>query len=340
MNDPVLGFFHRWIIEFSKHCEQILIICLYEGQYNLPKNVTVYSLGKERGTSRLEYIMNFYRIIWRERENYDSVFVHMNQIYVLLGGIVWKILRKPVGLWYVHRARTLSLLLAEKLTSVIFTSSSKGITFLSKKSIYLGHGVDIEAGICPLEYKEKRDNHSLLCVGRITPIKDQATIIRACGILFRDKIEFTCTFVGAPAVSGDNAYSENLHHLVISEGVEGKVFFAGNLKQENLFPYYWKSGIHINACPTGGLDKAVIEAMLGGAIPVVSNQAFRDTFGVYANRLIFREGDPKDLAERIKDLLGADDCGKIRISLENKVRETFDLTVLIKKIINWYETSR
>ena len=63
-NDTTLGFFHRWIEEFSKNYEKIIVICLYKGEYNLPQNVEVYSLGKERGVSKIGYVLNFYKYIY------------------------------------------------------------------------------------------------------------------------------------------------------------------------------------------------------------------------------------------------------------------------------------
>ncbi len=86
-NDPILGFFHRWIEEFANHCEQVTVICLAKGKSTLPPTVSVLSLGKEAGQSRLKYLWRFYRYLWRERQNYDTVFVHMNQEYVLLGAL-------------------------------------------------------------------------------------------------------------------------------------------------------------------------------------------------------------------------------------------------------------
>ena len=47
INDQILGFFHRWVEEFAKHCEQITVICLEKGIHDLPQNVRVFSLGKE-----------------------------------------------------------------------------------------------------------------------------------------------------------------------------------------------------------------------------------------------------------------------------------------------------
>jgi len=67
-DDAILGFFHRWIEEFAKHCEQITVICLKEGKHNLPKNVQVLSLGKEDGASKVRYLFNFYRFVWNERK--------------------------------------------------------------------------------------------------------------------------------------------------------------------------------------------------------------------------------------------------------------------------------
>ena len=78
INDDVLGFFHRWLEEFAKHCEKITVICLEMGEYKLPENVKVLSLGKEDRVSKLKYIWRFYKYIWQEQKNYDKVFVHMN----------------------------------------------------------------------------------------------------------------------------------------------------------------------------------------------------------------------------------------------------------------------
>src|SRR3989344_232174 len=100
--DPILGFFHRWIEEFAKNFEKVTVVCLEKGEYNLPTNVKVLSLGKEERRSKAEYISRFYRYIWQERKNYDAVFVHMNQEYVLLGWKFWKLWGKKIFLWRNH----------------------------------------------------------------------------------------------------------------------------------------------------------------------------------------------------------------------------------------------
>ncbi len=102
-NDPVLGFFHGWVVELSKHTESVSVICLGKGEFDLPSNVSVYSLGEERGVSKIGYVLNLYKYLGVISGSYDRVFVHMNQEYVLLAGLYWKIKNIPVYLWRNHQ---------------------------------------------------------------------------------------------------------------------------------------------------------------------------------------------------------------------------------------------
>ena len=99
-NDTNLGFFHTWIEKLAAKVEQVYVICLKKGNYDLPKNVTVMSLGKEQGSvSSLKYAIRFYRCLWGLRGKYDNVFVHMNPEYTILAGWYWRLTGKKVLLW-------------------------------------------------------------------------------------------------------------------------------------------------------------------------------------------------------------------------------------------------
>src|SRR5438132_11490619 len=90
-NDPSFSFAVGWVREFAKHYEHIDVVCLKEGAHTLPENVAVHSLGKERGTRwRISYALRFLILAWKLRNEYDAVFVHMNQDYVLIAGILWE----------------------------------------------------------------------------------------------------------------------------------------------------------------------------------------------------------------------------------------------------------
>ncbi len=47
-NDDILGFFHGWIAEFARYCEKVTVVALEVHEYDLPRNVKVLSLGKEK----------------------------------------------------------------------------------------------------------------------------------------------------------------------------------------------------------------------------------------------------------------------------------------------------
>ena len=47
-NDAILGFFHNWLLQLSPKFERIIVVCLEKGESDLPNNVRVLSLGKEK----------------------------------------------------------------------------------------------------------------------------------------------------------------------------------------------------------------------------------------------------------------------------------------------------
>jgi glycosyltransferase involved in cell wall biosynthesis len=57
--------------------------------------------------------------------------------------------------------------------------------------------------------------------------------------------------------------------------------------------------VHVNLTPTGFGDKVALEAMSCGRPCLVANVGFRETLGEYAEPLLFRYGDPEDLAQRL-----------------------------------------
>src|SRR3989338_669213 len=130
--DAVLGFMHGWVLEFARQAEKVSVICLEKGQVNLPENVQILSLGKERIKikdlrfkfgERLVYTWRFVRYIVQNRREYDAVLVHMNPEYIVLGGLFWKLWDKTVILWYAHKSTPWHLRLALLFTDIVFTST-------------------------------------------------------------------------------------------------------------------------------------------------------------------------------------------------------------------------
>lgn len=329
-NDPILGFFHAWVVEFAKYFESVSVICLFKGEYDLPENVRVFSLGKEERQSRLQYLVHFYWFIIHERKKYDVVFVHMNQVYIVLAGIFWKLYKKRISLWYTHRAVDWTLRVATFFANDIFTASKESFNIPSPKVHIVGHGI-------PLQQFVKKEIPSpktltLVSVGRVTRIKNLETLIRAVSVLVKEKIKVVCTIVGPQVTPDDTRYLYELQRLAREKGIEKNIVFAPAVTNEKVREYYWKSDFNINLAPTGGIDKAVLEGVAAAVIPLVANTAFVPIFGSHAKDLVFSFKDSEDLARKIKYLYKNQDLPAIRADLLSHIQKDFSLDILIKKI--------
>ncbi len=250
-----LGFFHAWIEEFAKYYELVTVVCLQEGKHDLPKNVRVFSLGKEQGTSKFTRVARFYKYILAERDKYDRVFVHMNPEYVILGGLFWRLLRKRVALWYTHKQVDLKLRLAEKLANVIFTASKESFRLASSKVRVVGHGIDAEH-FCPGASLGKL----VVTAGRISRSKHIEDMI---SMISPEEL----VVAGAPITDADREYMKTL---------VGKAKFLGPIAYEHMPDFYRSARLFLNASSTGSIDKAVLEAIACGVPVQTSNEAFRD----------------------------------------------------------------
>lgn len=333
-NDDVLGFFHRWIAEFAKHYEMVTVICLEKGEYDLPSHARVLSLGKEEGVSRLKYLTRFYRYIWRERKNYDAVFVHMNPVYVVLGAPLWHFWKKKIALWYTHRGVDWTLRVAEKYADNIFTATAASFRIQSPKLKILGHGIFIEDFARPLGFTRNEGGKlTIISVGRITPIKHLDVLIKAVAMLRDEGVPCEVLLIGGTAVPSDRSYLEYLQKLVKEKDLEDVVRFVGSVPNKEVMHYYWKSDISVNLAPTGGIDKAVLESMSASVPVIVANKAFEEYFGKYTDDLIFEEGDVEDLCLKIKALLAREDKNAIIEFLAHAVAKKGSAKTLIERIV-------
>lgn len=344
ISDPVLGFFHSWVIEFAKYCDKVTVICLEKGGYELPSNVKVISMGKERrsGNARLRkyifrwfYVFKFYKYIWQEKKNYDFVFAHMNPEYVVMGGMFWKLWRKKVSLWYVHRNVDFKLRLAEKMVDFIFTASEESFQLPSKKIKILGHGIDTtKFKIQNSRFKTEKNIFKIVYVGRISEIKNQKLLIEAVNILVNKwgKKNIRVDFVGIPVYDKDREYLAMLKKMTEENKLNNNIEFKGSIFYKDMPPIYNNAYLSINLCPTGGLDKAVLESMASGCLVVTSNQSFKN---ILPSSFLVLESNPLKLAEIIQLILELpeNEKNKIRLKMRNEIIEKYSLERLIDNIV-------
>lgn len=291
--DPVLGFFVRWIEDLSKRAESVEVICLKKGTYSLPNNVRVHSLGKP--ASRVKYIWNFYKYIFSLR--YDSVFVHMNQEYVLLGGWWWRLGGKKVLLWRNHALGDLFTRAAVLLSNRVFYTSSQSFTARYKKSLQMPVGIDTNF-FKPDPLVSKKPN-SILFLGRIAPVKKVEEFIEALFVLQKSGVKFSATIAGS-ALPKDAEYEKSIRDRVSKYRLGDAVRFIGPVTQDQARALYCEHALYVNLTPSGSMDKTILEAMACGTTPLVFNHDFKK---VLREELVVPKLGADDIAKRIDSVL-------------------------------------
>lgn len=321
-NDQLLGFFIDWIKFFSGHFQKVLVVCLEKGRHDLPGNVKIVSLGKGRSLPKYIQLFNFYRLIWRYRNDYDAVFVHMNPIWMALGGRLWRYWGKRTAFWYTSKGVTNKLRQAERWSNIIFTASRESFRLPSRKVIITGHGIDTDF-FKPTINRQPSTGLKILSVGRIAPVKNYETLIDAAQILADRGLKFSVTLIGEPALPEDIAYAQKLKDRINRLDLGQYFKFLGKINYARLPEYYQQHDLFVHLSKTGSLDKTLLEAMACGMKVLSSNDAAKSFL---PKGLIFSSNDPEDLSLKI---LRPD---KADFDARQYVLDNHDLKKLIDKI--------
>lgn len=340
-NDDLLGVFHEWVKKLALKFELVNVICLYKGEYDLPDNVKIYSLGKEefpdyKKPNKLKYILKFYKYIWLLRNEYDSVFVHMNPEYVVLAGPLWKLLGKKVVLWYAHYLSSLKLRVAVFFTDKVVTAIKEAFPFNTKKLLVLQQGIDIDKFSQPSGdgFKSEDNRLKILFLGRISPVKNLEILIEALSILNRENHNFHLNIVGGPTDKDSDYFHKIKEKIKVLENEEN-VSFLGKVPNCKTPEIYNENDIFVNLTKTGSFDKTTLEAMASGSLVLVSNEAFGGIFDTRLKELLmFKEGNAVDLASKIEKLasLSFEEKNAIKKELRNIIVKNHSLDKLIDKL--------
>ncbi|MES2223540.1 MAG: glycosyltransferase family 4 protein [Patescibacteria group bacterium] len=334
-DDDVLGFFIRWVEEFEKKVSSVSVICLEKGVNSLPKSIPVFSLGKETKQSRFSYISNFYKRIISMNSTYDTVFVHMNQEYVLLGALIWKLRGKKIFMWRNHPNGTWKTKLAVFLSDRVFCTSEFSFTAKFKKTEIMPAGIDTD--YFRDNHDDQRSDSPLLYLGRISSIKKVEILVESLLLLSKESDTFKADLYGGPVkVDSEKGYFENLKEKAKEIEERNLVSFPGSVPNNKTVEIYNSHGVLVNLTPTGSFDKVILEMMACGGLALVSNRSYENIFPKkWHSILMFNENDAIDLAEKIKQihLLDKETKKEIGVMLRSIVLEQHSLKSLIQKIV-------
>lgn len=301
--DDLLGFFVAWLREFAHHFDQVSVITLAKGTYRLPSNVRVYSLGKEKGDSKMMQAFRMLRLLATLTPRHDTVFAHMSPIFAIVAWPFTKLFGKRLVLWYLHRSLTFKLRLAVRLSDAVVTADTESLTLKDPKIVAVGHGIDITRFATDRSWSDIGSRPlRILSVGRLAPIKDFMTLIRAARILWERKIPVQVRIVGRAIQSFHHDYERQLRSLVQELDLDNIVTFEGFVSYRDMPDRYRWADVVVGGTPRGGIDKVILEAMASGCIVLTSNDVMRKYLTPYADRLVFSHGNPEDLADRISAL--------------------------------------
>jgi glycosyltransferase involved in cell wall biosynthesis len=334
--DWLAGFAHTWIERLAHHpqVDHLDVICLEQGVIDLPSNVHVSSMGKERGYSRLRELSEFRRALRSVIGEADVLFGHMIPRYALVAA-PWAVAnRVPIVQWYTHRQPTAELRLVHALAARIVSATPESYPLPAAKVVYLGHGIDM-ARFCPPP--EPVAEPLIVSVGRLSPIKHYEALIEAVALLAaRPGYESVrAVIAGGTTPQHGETYRQVLIDLAQARGVADRIEFAGPVPHHEIHSLYQQAALSVNLCPTGGADKAVLESMACGLPVVVRNETFLPLLGSDAGALWTPDLDPENVAALLAGLLDRSAGGRRQIGarLREHVRLEYDLDGLIDRLV-------
>lgn len=327
LDEPVLSTYHNWVSALAERVEHIEAICLKEGRHMLPKNVVVHSLGKEKGgRSSLQYALRFLVLSWKLRNEYDAVFVHMNQEYVLISGWLWKLLGKRVYLWRNHYAGSFLTDVAAAFCTNVFCTSKHSYTARYKKTKLMPVGVDTERFAAPSGVT--RIPRSILFFSRMSPSKRPEMLLDALALLKEKGVSFTASFYGSP-LPEYVAYYEGLKQRVIETGLTDRVSFFPGVVNEEAPRVFQAHEIFVNCSRSGMFDKMLFEAAASGCMVLAVSEDFGSLFGTEHSF----EATAEALSARLEEVLRTPDEGEVIVKKDQETLHSQTLPQLVTHLV-------
>lgn len=312
--NPELGFFHVWLESFAKtpYYDNIHVICLREGEHNLPSNIHIHSLGKERGVKRLGFIKNFLMLLWKLRKEYQTVLVHMNQEYMFLGALQWYFGDKKIYFWRNHYQGNILTDAAIWISHETYYTSEYSYNAHKRNAVQMPVGIDTSLFVPMSSGSAIVELNNVLFLGRIAPSKNPKLLLEALSNIKN----FSASFYGP----GEQSYVDGLKATAKLLSIGPKVKFNGSVSYRDTPPIYNAHTLYVNLSRSGMLDKTIFEAMACGSLVLVCN---KDLKGILPDLFIFEEGNVVDLRMKIEDILALSPADKRKYS---KMMRDFVLT--------------
>jgi glycosyltransferase involved in cell wall biosynthesis len=300
VDHATLGHATAWTNALARRSDHVTVITMLAGRVAVERNVTVYSLGKELGRSEPERLVTYYRLVHRvlHERRIDCCFAHMAPLFAALFAPLAMPRRIPILLWFAHTRATPTLRLAHALVDRCITPTPASFPLPSTKLAVVGHGIDTERFRPPSEIPALYAG-TAVSVGRVTPIKHIDEMLQALAVLRAEhRLGLRLQLVGGPATDGDRGYLAGLRSMAEALGVDELVAFRGPVPYREIPRHYHAGGLTINLSDTA-LDKAILEGMASGCVPVSRNPGFQELARAHGLDWLVPGNGAPDVAECI-----------------------------------------
>lgn len=336
-DDTILGFTLRWIEAVAQRVERVYVVTMRQGRLQLPGNVRVVSLGRERGFTEARRGARFYLLLWEllRRESIDVCFSHMTPIFSIMAAPVLRLWRVPIVTWYAHPRIHWKVKIAHAVSARMTTSLARTYGYRRDKLRIIGQGIDTNL-FHPEDGGEIDEPPLILCAGRLSSIKDHKTFVAAVAKL-RDRGggPFQALILG-DAPQGQEEYARSVGDMIRATRTSDSIRLQAGVPMAELRRWYCRATVHVNLTPAGFGDKVALEGMSCGRPVAVANDDFRETLGVHAERLLFRPGDAESLTERLGWLLSRTPSERkaIGADLRNGILARHSLDALATRLLD------
>ncbi|MDP3645614.1 MAG: glycosyltransferase family 4 protein, partial [bacterium] len=260
----------------------------------------------------------------RNRDDYETVLVHLSPEYLLVAGLLWRLLNKRVGFWYNDSAGGWRPRLAAALSDVIFYSNPNSFAAHFPHARKIPMGVDIDM----YTNDSLREPRSLLFLGRISPAKHLDVILSAVSKIQKN---VHVSIFGAPG-PGNSEYADTLRSQFRELEKRGTLVYRGSVPHEETPIVYGTHEIFVHVGTLRGFNKTLLEAMAAGTIVITSEPSMR---GVVDDRLFVENVSENNVARALHAALSFSDTerAKEREQLRAYVRREHSLSSVVPAML-------
>lgn len=196
--------------------------------------------------------------------------------------------------------------------------------------IYITNGVDVERIDSILKLNDcERNLKTLICVGRMIPLKNHEYLVR----LLSELPDMKMIFVGA------EDENKSIRKMAEKMGVKERIDFMGLVPRNEVFKLLSSSGIYVSASYIEGMPVSVLEAMRAGVFPIISDiQPHREIKEV-CPLIEVLPLDEKIWKEKIEFYSNMNVCdyNKLSNDIKEAVKNKFSLDIMHEKYLLIYK---